>query len=1151
VIPNIHAVGDQPIDRSGRNGLLFVGNFNHPPNVDAIHYFVREVFPLITTVIPDITLTIVGNNPPKEITALDGPRIRVTGYVPSTEPYLRNARVSIVPLRYGAGMKGKIGEAMAHGLPVVTTSIGAEGMGLVHGQTALIADTPREFADAVLALYDDERAWERIAADARQFLRDHYSVEAVETRLAEMLERAAAIQPLELLAHDADANNGVDRKKGRSRYETSIVMLTMNQLAYTKECVNSIRQHTPESHEIIFVDNGSTDGTVQWLKKLVKRHNHYRLIANPTNLGFSRGCNQGIMASSGAHVLLLNNDVVVTEGWLSGLMACLTRTPDTGIVGPMTNQISGPQKISDEAYTRRDLDAYAKAFRERHRHRRIPARRIVGFCMLFRRSLVETIGPLDERFGTGNFEDDDLCLRAALLGHRNVIAGDVFIHHYGSRSFIGNRIDYASAITGNRSLYHKKWSGIDAKSPLGRRLLTLQALEAAEEQFQRGDMERAVRALIDGIGRAPEETELYYRLAELLIDAKNFNAAVDALQSLPDAAKEEARTLVLLGLCREGLKAYADAGRLAIRALELDPGLATALNLGGLLASKSGDDAAAADLFKQAIQADPGCGAPHVNLGVLTWAAGDRREALNLIERGVLLPPLTTDGLMVYHSAATAAGELKRAERTFRELKALYPGHKRVSLLLTDLLLRQEQWRDAMEETERALCAFGVDDQSLAAALSLRKLVGPLQTTRAANGKATLSLCMIVKNEEGNITRCLASVRPIADEIIVVDTGSTDRTRELAEAFGAKVSAFDWTGNFADARNASLAQAAGDWILVLDADEVLSPLDHGRLAAIVRNKPRKPSAYAITTRNYVTQTHMSGWTANNGRYAKEEAGGGWYPSTKVRLFSRDGRVRFEHAVHEIVEPSLRRLGVNITDCDIPVHHYGKLDTGKVAAKGRDYYALGVNKLQEQAHDPKSLYELAIQAGELARFSDAVELWRQFLSVDRPLPLEMRLKAYLNMGRAHLELGAFQEASQAARQAFQLDPESTDAVINYGLSEFWTGDPASAVGPLERLLRHTPDYPPALGLLAVIHLVNGRTEVGRRHLDRISALGLNSAHYLHDQATRLIAAGQLDRASRLLSATIDLGLVHDQTQTLLAQCDAQIGQPRAVVDSSAA
>ena len=301
---------------------------------------------------------------------------------------------------------------------------------------------------------------------------------------------------------------------------TSIIILAFNEIEYTKKCVKSIRKHTPEPHEIIFVDNGSTDGTVKWLKTLTQENKNYKLIENKQNLGFAKGCNQGIEASRGEFILLLNNDVVVAEGWLSGLLDCLQHAPDAGIVGPMTNNISGPQQVNDDAYRSVDyLDKYAAQFREKYRHRRIPLRRIVGFCMLFKRALAEQIGMLDESFGTGNFEDDDFCLRAALAGYKNYIAGDVFIHHYGSRSFIGNKIDYSAAMSGNRKIIEKKWT-LSTSSPEGKKLAVLKATELADDLYSKGKIDQAVEALINCIKLTPDAKEIYYELARIFIESK-------------------------------------------------------------------------------------------------------------------------------------------------------------------------------------------------------------------------------------------------------------------------------------------------------------------------------------------------------------------------------------------------------------------------------------------------------------------------------------------------------------------------------------------------------------------------------------------------------------------------------------------------------
>jgi glycosyltransferase involved in cell wall biosynthesis len=140
--------------------LLFIGGFNHRPNVDGLLWFVDRSWPLIRASAPDAALTVIGSHPPPGITALDGASgIRVLGYVPDTSPFLDQAAISIAPLRYGAGMKGKVIEAFACGIPVVSTSVGVQGINVTPGQHAAVADEPIDFARAVSdLLHDPERA---------------------------------------------------------------------------------------------------------------------------------------------------------------------------------------------------------------------------------------------------------------------------------------------------------------------------------------------------------------------------------------------------------------------------------------------------------------------------------------------------------------------------------------------------------------------------------------------------------------------------------------------------------------------------------------------------------------------------------------------------------------------------------------------------------------------------------------------------------------------------------------------------------------------------------------------------------------------------------------------------------------------------------
>jgi glycosyltransferase involved in cell wall biosynthesis len=196
VVPNIHAI--HPLeDENPRkpDSLVFVGGFRFDPNADAMLYFCREVMPLIWRQVPAATLRIIGDSPPEAVRKLACDRIEVTGYVPDVHPYLRSSRVSVAPLRYGGGMKGKIGEAMAAGLPVVTTSTGIEGFGLTPGKDVLVADSPEQFASAVVGLLAEPAAYEAVRRAGRDFIAARFSPEAVEARLLAFFDQAASTPP--------------------------------------------------------------------------------------------------------------------------------------------------------------------------------------------------------------------------------------------------------------------------------------------------------------------------------------------------------------------------------------------------------------------------------------------------------------------------------------------------------------------------------------------------------------------------------------------------------------------------------------------------------------------------------------------------------------------------------------------------------------------------------------------------------------------------------------------------------------------------------------------------------------------------------------------------------------------------------------------
>jgi GT2 family glycosyltransferase/tetratricopeptide (TPR) repeat protein len=1568
IIPNIHEISTDAPPINNRSGLVFVGNFSHTPNIDAVVYFVNEIFPLVKKSIPNITLTIVGNKPPNKIRKLSSKNIKITGYVPSTVPYLNVARVSIAPLRYGAGMKGKIGEAMANGLPVVTTSVGAEGMGLINGSTSFIADDPECFAKYIVSLYENDDVWSEISQRGKEFIEQNYSPTVADNLLENLLQTFIK-KPIDCVFSSEYGNNLV-----------SIIILSWNQLSYTKDCVRSIIDNTSEKYEIVFVDNGSTDGTVTWLRDLVGQYSNFVLIENKTNLGFSEGCNQGIKAAKGQYVLLLNNDVIVTPQWLSGMLECLKSADDIGIVGPMTNNISGPQQLSNTTYSQiADLPSFSKMFRQFNRNRRIIQNRIVGFCMLFRRSLIEKIGNFDTSFGTGNFEDDDFCLRAVLHGYRNAIAGDVFIHHFGSQSFIGNKIDYASLINANRNLFNTKWNSDTHLKEYGKKLHVINSIQSSKIEFEKGFIDKCVNSLLMEIKRFPEELDLIFQLVSMLIEVSRYDEAYELLMAIP-ATFKNSTYFVHYGYCLEGLQLYSEAETIAGRLCLTPSTKAIGLNLFGIIAFRRGEHGKAQSFFKEAIGADPGYAEPYANLGIIKWENDRKYESINHFKKSVILSPTTTSNVQLYHSAVKTTGMYDDAIKVLKEAKDIHKYNKAISTYYMDILVELGQLDKALNEIERHLYLIGIDELTLAAGLEIRRKAGlyqkkydsslkrktlslcivihenedclietlfnlkPLvdeiivvlvtgQNSQSRNvaevfgariyvhqpkgktneiwletaskasseyvfflegseyisqsdmailhnfisessrdlaasfivsnnipkypdfdffhldkqkpknitkskinnfhqirlfpkflvnkinmskkyttiqsaltsmkapikkssitilrhnksnsfdltlwGKAvtsyerdshseaknylkallaqnpdnikayqllfdillnagkmedlreflytlsnrsnntaemyalignsyeaigdlqkasdsceqalsidpvcaramnlkgviayrnnncteaeqlfkkasqcdgtwgdpltnlgtiywhegsidkaleyyekgfqisptspnvatiyhlavcetgqydrakpvfekalkrhpdfrkarlllidilihleantaaldhiqtsmarfgfdnlflhaaqgvcakieprlieptptpSLSLCMIVKNEEKYLPRCLESLKSMVDEIIVVDTGSTDATREVAEIFGARVFDYQWNDDFAAARNYSLDQASCDWILIMDADEVISERDHDRFLQLIKNSTSNNHAYMVITRNYTHEYNTLGWESNDGQYPMEEAASGWIPSEKVRLFPNNKSIRFEHPIHEVVGPSLDRNNIHIESCNVPIHHYGKLDIKREKKKDKHYYKIGIEKLKSSQNDPVAIRELAVQAVKLEKYTDAIKFWNRFVELQ-----PNNADSHINMAYIYAKLKKYNKAQSSALKAIKIAPKQKEGHFNLGVCKLHLNKPQEAEDIFFKLTKKYRKYHSAVYMLAASQFCQGHIENGKKTLLALKEDKLwNELHLAFQHLIEsLMAAGCNNSALNLAAGTEILGCSNEK------------------------
>jgi len=236
---------------------------------------------------------------------------------------------------------------------------------------------------------------------------------------------------------------------------TSIVLLAFNQLPYTRRCVESVRSKTDVPFEFVFVDNGSTDGTAEYFASIPGA----RVIGNHTNRGYPAAVNQALQYVQGEQILLLNNDTVVSTDWLNKLLTALHSHPQIGLVGPSSNNAHGAQTIAVPYSEIAGIDSFARQLAVDQCGVAEESHRLIGFCLLMRRAVLQQLGGLDERFGLGCFEDDDLCRRAIQAGWKAVIARDAFVHHYGQQTFTASGVDLGALLEENRKKYLDKWNG--------------------------------------------------------------------------------------------------------------------------------------------------------------------------------------------------------------------------------------------------------------------------------------------------------------------------------------------------------------------------------------------------------------------------------------------------------------------------------------------------------------------------------------------------------------------------------------------------------------------------------------------------------------------------------------------------------------------
>lgn len=259
--------------------------------------------------------------------------------------------------------------------------------------------------------------------------------------------------------NSAPASNGVKRKIPQNDKVVSIIILTYNQLEYTKQCIDSIRNRIKTNYELIIIDNASSDKTIEYLRNITLDDKRIKIIENKYNIGFPKGVNQGLKNASGSYVLIANNDIVVTDNLLERLIEVAESDEKIGIVGPISNMVSGFQIDKSANYKNlTEMYKHAENLRIRNQGQMLNFPRIAFLFALIKKEVIEKIGGLDERFTPGNYEDDDFCLRAQKAGFKTVIVKDAFVHHFGSKSFTAEGVEkYKNRLLANQKIFVEKW----------------------------------------------------------------------------------------------------------------------------------------------------------------------------------------------------------------------------------------------------------------------------------------------------------------------------------------------------------------------------------------------------------------------------------------------------------------------------------------------------------------------------------------------------------------------------------------------------------------------------------------------------------------------------------------------------------------------
>ncbi len=346
-----------------------------------------------------------------------------------------------------------------------------------------------------------------------------------------------------------------------------------------------------------------------------------------------------------------------------------------------------------------------------------------------------------------------------------------------------------------------------------------------------------------------------------------------------------------------------------------------------------------------------------------------------------------------------------------------------------------------------------------------------------------ISLCMIVRNEEKCLKNCLNSVKELVDEIIIVDTGSTDRTKEIAEKFTDKIFDFKWNNDFSDARNFSILKATKEWILILDADEVIAGKDHEKIRDSI--KSNRANAFIFNLRNYVNDKGVSGLIlSRNDEYAESKLATGFTISKVLRFFKNKGYY-FEGKIHETLNNSIKKLNDKIFGTDIVIHHFGELDKKRYLDKKKTYIELLKERINKKDFKEKPedyiCFEIAKELIHLNDYDDAI------FYLEKAVNINERFEYLFQLGSLYILKKRLDDAEKILKKAVLLNPENSSAHDNLGIIYSEKGLYNKAIKKFEKAIQLNPESADAYFNLGLVYRKKGKISKMRQFFEKAAEL----------------------------------------------------------------